>query len=282
MPTVVSTLVHPRCDDEGKPTPYRPTAIERKVLALVEEQGSLHPNEARALLGTRRTTNAWGGTSAATTRALEHLHRQGRLRVSHRRNGTKVYEPRDLVCEGSQRGPDERLRECVLLLARLLAPIPERSLREVVLQLRRNCRGVPRRPRIIEALRAGGELASATVDGVAYVWPSDLDPSGADADLEPARVRFLAPFDPVVWDRRRFEHLWGWPYRFEAYTPAAKRRLGYYALPLLWREQVVGWVTTVAGRPLEVVPGFVDRRPPGRAFTSAFDAEVERLREMVR
>ena len=54
-------------------------------------------------------------------------------------------------------------------------------------------------------------------------------------------MRLLAPFDPVVWDRRRFEILWGWAYRFEAYTPAAKRTLGYYALPLLWRDRVIGW-----------------------------------------
>ena len=54
-------------------------------------------------------------------------------------------------------------------------------------------------------------------------------------------MRLLAPFDPVVWDRRRFELLWGWAYRFEAYTPVHKRKLGYYALPLLWRDRVIGW-----------------------------------------
>ena len=54
-------------------------------------------------------------------------------------------------------------------------------------------------------------------------------------------MRLLAPFDPIVWDRRRFELLWGWTYRFEAYTPAPKRTLGYYALPLLWRDAVIGW-----------------------------------------
>jgi uncharacterized protein len=59
-------------------------------------------------------------------------------------------------------------------------------------------------------------------------------------------VRLLAPFDPVVWDRRRFELLWGWAYCFEAYTPAAKRIRGYYALPCLalplaFRDQVIGW-----------------------------------------
>ena len=54
-------------------------------------------------------------------------------------------------------------------------------------------------------------------------------------------MRLLAPFDPIVWDRRRFELFWGWEYRFEAYTPVHKRRLGYYALPLLWRDRVIGW-----------------------------------------
>ena len=57
----------------------------------------------------------------------------------------------------------------------------------------------------------------------------------------PSTVRFLTPFDPVVWDRDRFELLWGWQYRFEAYTPAPKRKLGYYAMPLLWRDRVIGW-----------------------------------------
>src|SRR5256885_12596249 len=55
------------------------------------------------------------------------------------------------------------------------------------------------------------------------------------------RSRLLAPFDPVVRDRTRFEMLWGWVYRFEAYTPAPKRKLGYYAMPLLWRDRVIGW-----------------------------------------
>ena len=54
-------------------------------------------------------------------------------------------------------------------------------------------------------------------------------------------VRLLAPFDPVVHDRDRFELLWNWTYRFEAYTPATKRKLGYYAMPLLWRDRVIGW-----------------------------------------
>src|SRR4029434_4961236 len=64
---------------------------------------------------------------------------------------------------------------------------------------------------------------------------------GAFRNSSEERVRLLAPFDPLVRDRARFTLLWGWTYRFEAYTPAAKRKLGYYALPLLWRDRVVGW-----------------------------------------
>ena len=96
-------------------------------------------------------------------------------------------------------------------------------------------------------------------------------------------VRLLAPFDPIVWDRRRFDVLWGWPYRFEAYTPAAKRQFGYYALPLLWEDDIVGWANvSVAGRALDVRTGFVNGAPPrGRAFRRELEAEVQRLREFL-
>ncbi len=96
-------------------------------------------------------------------------------------------------------------------------------------------------------------------------------------------VRLLAPFDPVVWDRRRFELLWDWAYRFEAYTPVSKRKLGYYALPLLWRDRVVGWGNlSVQDGALHASFGYVgSARPRGRAFASALDAEVERFRRFL-
>ncbi len=95
-------------------------------------------------------------------------------------------------------------------------------------------------------------------------------------------MRFLAPFDPLVWDRRRFEHLWGWTYRFEAYTPLAKRRLGYYALPLLWDAgddaRVVGWVNVARSRGQRRRASRICRaQAGGAAFGAAFDAEVARL-----
>ena len=91
-------------------------------------------------------------------------------------------------------------------------------------------------------------------------------------------LRLLAPFDPVVWDRRRFELFWGWTYKFEAYTPAARRRFGYYALPMLWRGRVLGWanVGVREGR-MQVDPGYVGPRPRDAAFRAALEDELQRM-----
>jgi uncharacterized protein len=126
--------------------------------------------------------------------------------------------------------------------------------------------------------RAKQRLAHARVDGVDWYWPADEDPRRGWRI--PAQVRVLAPFDPVVWDRRRFEMLWGWAYRFEAYTPAAKRVRGHYALPLLWRDEVIGWTNAgVKGGELKVESGYVAGSPPRDAgFEGAMADEVERLR----
>jgi hypothetical protein len=74
-----------------------------------------------------------------------------------------------------------------------------------------------------------------------------------------------------VWDRRRFEHLWGWAYRFEAYTPAPKRVRGYYALPLLWRDRVIGWGNLAARVPApgSALGSTCHPRLPHFAFDSA-------------
>ena len=89
-------------------------------------------------------------------------------------------------------------------------------------------------------------------------------------------VRLLAPFDPVVWDRGRFELFWGWEYRFEAYTPATKRKRGYYAQPLLWRDRVIGWGNlSVSDGDLVSDIGYIESPPRDRAFKRELEAELE-------
>jgi uncharacterized protein YcaQ len=127
--------------------------------------------------------------------------------------------------------------------------------------------------------RAKRRLAHHRVDGVDWYSPA----GEAVVDGPGDRVRLLAPFDPVVWDRRRFELLWGWAYRFEAYTPIAQRKLGYYALPLLWRDRVVGWGNlSLRGETLTSAFGFIASRPPrDRAFRRALNEELESLRRFL-
>ena len=161
---------------------------------------------------------------------------------------------------------------------RLLPPIPQPTLTQLITLMgtfKQNVDYVKR----IELMVTRGELIRAEIDGLSYVWPTN-ETTEAKADTS---VRLLAPFDPIVWDRRRFEHLWGWAYRFEAYTPPAKRKLGYYALPLLWQSQVIGWANAKidSGR-LNVEFGFVGVRPKARVFVNALDGEVERFRRFLR
>jgi uncharacterized protein YcaQ len=136
--------------------------------------------------------------------------------------------------------------------------------------------------------RARRELPHVRIDGVDWYWPDERsggalgqrsDPDEARGEEED-RVRLLAPFDPVVWDRQRFTLFWGWAYRFEAYTPASKRKLGYYALPLLWRGRVIGWANVSAtGGNVTMDAGYVAGRPPReRAFVRELEAEGERMR----
>jgi uncharacterized protein YcaQ len=246
-----------------------------EVLAFVRERGVTHPREVQAHLGHEAVVNGWGGQSSATTVDLERLAHYGYLRVANRVNGVRRYEVAQPL--GDPLDPGERLRALALVVARLLAPAPEASLSGAVkfvvpwMQERDGNRGA--RP-VIKELLARGDLEAGDVDGTRYVWPADLVPVEAAA---PARVRFLAPFDPVVWDRRRFGQAWGWDYRFEAYTPVPKRVLGYYAMPLLWREQVIGWANC-AGLDSDVEVGYVAGEPKGRAYADALDAEISRLK----
>jgi len=102
-------------------------------------------------------------------------------------------------------------------------------------------------------LAAEGALIAARVDGwhdPVYIHPDQLAlAQQAAAGALSARVTtMLSPFDPVVWDRRRARDLFGFDYRLECYTPAPKRRYGYFTLPILRRGALVGRVDAKAHR----------------------------------
>ena len=268
----LQALMHPRAS-------LSPTASNKRAKAILEfvrERGSAHPREVDAHFSHGRVTNYWGGSSSATTQMLELMHYKGVLRVSRRDNGIRVYAPQQHgagpIGAAARRS---HLDALVDALVRLYAPVPAASLNFIISRLRY---AAPHwRAEIRPAIdRAKQRLANATIDGHRWYWPDG--PAPAAVDLE--RVRLLAPFDPVVWDRRRFEMLWGWAYRFEAYTPVPKRKLGYYALPMLWRDRVIGWAN-IATRDNRIVPevGYLSGRAPrDRGFKQALENDLEAMR----
>ena len=277
----LQALMHPRPDvtvpaQGAVRLPHARRRLARLVLEFVRERGAAHPREVDAHFAHGKTTNPWGGTSNATTLLLDAMHYGGQLRVARREGGVRVYAPREHgPAPGDAAGRRARLDAVVDAAVRLYAPLPAPSLAFLVRRLRY---AVPQwRGELTAALqRARQRLARAPVDGVDWYWPADENLAHPPEDA----VRLLAPFDPVVHDRARFERLWGWEYRFEAYTPVRKRKLGYYALPLLWRDRVIGWANlAVKDESLEPQLGYVDGRAPReRAYRQELEAELERVR----
>lgn len=248
------------------------------VLAEVERLGEAHPADVDAALGHGAVKNWFGGNSRLSTELLDGLHYRGRLDVVRRDSGTRVYR----LAPPWQPHPDPQAAMDAMAdaLVQKYAPLPAGSLSQLISMLFNAAHQweALRKPTLA---RAKARLAHARVDGVDWYWPAGEDPTRGWRI--PAQVRLLAPFDPVVWDRRRFELLWGWAYRFEAYTPAAKRVRGHYALPLLWRDQVIGWANAAvkAGR-LQVDCGYVAGRAPRDAtFRTALDEELQRLADFL-
>ena len=275
MPSALQRLMHPRAG-----TVRWSAARGRQAQALLEfvrERGAVHPREVDDHFSAGTVTNYWGGSSSATTHLLDGMHYRGLLRVARREGGIRIYATREPtlapVDAGARRLQVDALVDAVV---RTYAPLPGASLASLVGRLRY---GVPQwRRELKDALeRARRRLAHARVDDIDWYWPAE-ERLPRDAPQDTARL--LAPFDPVVWDRRRFELFWKWAYRLEAYTPASKRKLGYYALPLLWRERVIGW-GNVSMKNGELVCDFGYVGQPqarDRAFTRALEEELTRMR----
>jgi uncharacterized protein len=273
-------LMHPRTAR----TVWTPARYHQAqaVLEFVRAHGSVHPREVDAHFAHGKTTNWFGGSSNASTQLLDGMHYRGMLRVVRRESGIRIYAARDR----QEPPPDKRqgqvrLDTLVDILVKKYAPVQAPMLNRLVSML---LTAVPQwvADRKEAQSRARERHHHERIDGTDWYWPTGENPLGARHEPRPG-VRLLAPFDPLVWDRMRFEAFWGWAYRFEAYTPAPQRKLGYYALPLLWNDQVIGWgnVQVVGGR-LDARLGYVKTAPRSPAFRSALEEELQRLGAFLR
>jgi uncharacterized protein len=278
----LQALMHPRPDvrepaEGNQPALAKHRNKEQLLLDFVEKRGPVHPREVEEYFAHGKVQNYWGGSSLATTQMLGVLHYRGKLRVARREKGIRIYRiHRHESAPLDQSARQARIDGLVDVAVNVYAPLPASSLSYYVRRLRY---AVPQWQKEITAAlkRARGRLAHARVNGTDWYWPAGENPRKAS---EPKAVRLLAPFDPVVHDRSRFELLWNWIYRFEAYTPAPKRKLGYYALPLLWCDCVIGWANlAMKNGALTTQLGYATGKPPrDRAFKHELEAELERMR----
>ena len=279
MPRALHTLMHPRTARQ-KWTKAR-WKKAGAVLEFVRLNGVVHPRQVDAHFAHGKVTNWFGGSSNASTQLLDGMHYRGLLRIARREGGIRLYAPREVSPPPadlpSLPNPAVTMDALVDVIVNKYAPLPGATLAQLVTHLKFAV------PHLLPArkaalARAKDRLPHAAVDGHTWYWPAGENPHSLRHRVGD-EVRLLAPFDPVVWDRRRFEVFWGWAYRFEAYTPAPKRVRGYYALPMMWGDAVIGWgnLPMVSGK---LVPSFGyarGRAPRSRQFRQALDAELARI-----
>jgi uncharacterized protein YcaQ len=186
----------------------------------------------------------WWAPTRAARAVLEALFVTGRVGIARRQGSRRFYDlierlvPGDLL---AQREPEDVAnRHRLLSRFRAIGLMAATGQAELFYATGETAD----RARRIAALVDDGTLVAAEVEGqraTRYLLAAEL-PILAVTEREPAppAVTFLAPLDPLVWDRRLMRTLFEFDYIWEIYTPAAKRRHGYYALPILYRDRLVG------------------------------------------
>jgi len=212
-------------------------AVATRILAIIDERGAL-PTGA---FGGGESIDWWWGRQAVSRAVIDMLFLCGRVGIARRDGNLRHFQLTERLF--SERLLGKRVDEETARRHRLLSRVrgagllAERPSPEVVVHT-----GTAReRQARLEALVDDGTLLVAEVEGVRgrlYLLAAER------RYLAPRRaartVSFLAPLDPLLWDRRLLRQLWGFDYLWEVYTPQAKRRWGYYVLPILWGDRLVG------------------------------------------
>ena len=199
----------------------------------------------------------WHKESPAARSVLEQLYTDGVLLIHHKSGTRKFYDladkylPADLLS-----APDPCPDESARLDWRVLRRIGAVGL----LWNRRSdawlgiSMAAEERDAAFARLEKAGRITPVRVEGLRfplYVLNTDLplleSVRSGQADCK-ARLEFLAPLDPMLWDRKLIEALFGFQYSWEIYTPASKRKYGYYVLPVLYGDRLVGRIEPKADR----------------------------------
>jgi len=213
----------------------------RQIETEIRSRGPMSAGQLeKALLGERRTAGWWGWSDCK--RAVEWLFWIGRLTTANRRNFERVYDLTERVFpnfRADEISEAEGHRMLIRVAARALGIATAGDLRDYFRLAPEGGR------RGIEELASTGELIQVDVDG--WSQPAFLDPK-ARLPRQLEIKALVSPFDPLLWDRRRAERLFGFRYRIEIYTPAHKREHGYYVVPFLLGNTFVARLDLKADR----------------------------------
>ena len=236
--------------------------LEEEAIAYIREHGPVS-SDTLPMEGTifwhssMHWSGHWEKESQAARSVLEQLYTDGVLLIHHK-SGTRKYY--DLA---------EKYFDAELLNAPSPCPDAEafrqwrvaRRIGAVGLLWNRRSdawlgmdMNTEERNRAFAELEESGRICEVRTEGIRfplYLLKEDLPllESVLDdtADRKP-RLEFLAPLDPMLWDRKLIEALWDFQYSWEIYTPREKRRYGYYVLPVLYGEKLIGRMEAVAER----------------------------------
>ena len=219
------------------------------VLARIRAEGPLSSKDFELPPGTRRGT--WWDWKPAK-RALEVLLWRGDLMVAERRGFQKVYDLTERVLPSEVDATAPSPRACARFqVNRALGALGIAREKAIVEFLK-----VAEKPTVRQAIRdmvEEGEIVSVGIEGfddsLAYALPQTVELAIAD-ELEP-QVHVLSPFDSLVIQRPRMAWLFDFEYTIECYVPAAKRKYGYFVLPLLLGDRFVGRLDAKADRKAE-------------------------------
>jgi len=276
-------LLRPAMEEGGRrwygPIDRTHPHLREHVLDEIRERG---PLGSRHFDGAARAGEMWGWKPAK--QMLELLWNHGELVVAGRQGFQRLYDLPERVLAGSILSAPtplepERLRTLALRAVRARGVLTERG----IVEHWRLQGGVARIRDAVAGLVADGLLDRLAVeDGRAPV----LVPAGAELDVPPpSAAALLSPFENLLWDRPFAVRIFGFDHLIEVYKPAPQRRFGYYVLPLLWRDRIVGRADLKSERSTgELVVRAFHREDGVRAsgaLEDAFDRALDRLRRVI-
>jgi uncharacterized protein len=221
--------------------PKEQPELLRQIETEIRSRGPMSAGQLEKVLSGERRTAGWWGWSDCK-RAVEWLFWVGLLTTASRRNFERIYDLTERVFpnfRADEISEAEGHRMLIRVAAKALGIATAGDLREYFRLTPEGC------SRGIEELTSTGELIRVDVDG--WSQPAFLDPK-ARLPRQIEIKALVSPFDPLLWDRRRAERLFGFRYRIEIYTPAHKREHGYYVVPFLLGDTFVARLDLKADR----------------------------------